>query len=174
MNEVKSAEGLLLFYGHQPPSDGTITASCLSQWYECSFMEDGILYHTAEQYMMAGKARLFGDDSAFTRIMNARTPREYKRLGRSVKRYSESVWQAKRFEIVVNGNLLKFGQNEDLKRFLLGTGRKMLAEASRYDLIWGIGMSPGNPNAADPRNWRGQNLLGKALMTVRELLREER
>lgn len=164
----------MLFYGHQPPADGTITASCLSQWYECHFMEDGILYHTAEQYMMAGKARLFGDDSACTRIMNARTPREYKRLGRSVKRYSESVWQAKRFEIVVNGNLLKFGQNEDLKRFLLGTGRKMLAEASRYDLIWGIGMSPGDPNAADARNWRGQNLLGKALMTVRELLREER
>lgn len=174
MNEVKSAEGLLLFYGHQPPADGTITASCLSQWCECCFMEDGILYHIAEQYMMAGKARLFGDDSAFTRIMNARTPREYKRLGRSVKRYSESVWQAKRFEIVVNGNLLKFGQNEDMKRFLLGTGSKMLAEASRYDLIWGIGMSPGDPNAADARNWRGQNLLGKALMTVRELLREER
>lgn len=164
----------MLFYGHQPPADGTIMASCLSQWYECRFMEDGILYHTAEQYMMAGKARLFGDDSAFTRIMNARTPREYKRLGRSVKRYSESVWQTKRFEIVVNGNLLKFGQNEDLKRFLLGTGSKMLAEASRYDLIWGIGMSPGDPNAADARNWRGQNLLGKALMTVRELLREER
>ena len=124
--------------------------------------------------MMAGKARLFGDDSAFTRIMNAQTPREYKRLGRSVKRYSESAWQAKRFEIVVNGNLLRFGQNEDLKRFLRGAGRKMLAEASRYDLIWGIGMSPGDPNAADARNWRGQNLLGKALMTVRELLREER
>ncbi len=164
----------MLFYGHQPPADGTITASCLSQWYECHFMKDEILYHTAEQYMMAGKARLFGDDSAFTRIINARTPREYKRLGRSVKRYRESVWQTKRFEIVVNGNLLKFGQNEDLKRFLLGTGSKMLAEASQYDRIWGIGMSPGDPNAADARNWRGQNLLGKALMTVRELLREER
>ena len=166
------AEKYLFFFGHRASPDGTITESCLSQWYDCRFTENGISYHTAEQYMMAGKARLFGDDAAFSRIMSAQAPSEYKRLGRIVKHYSEAVWQASRFDIVVKGNLLKFGQNEALKRFLLETGDKILAEASAYDLIWGIGLPAYNPDINDPSKWRGQNLLGQALMTVRDALRK--
>ena len=167
------SEEYLFFWGHQLSCDGSITKSCLSQWYECRFVDGEMTYHTAEQYMMVGKARLFGDDSALSKIMSAHAPREYKEIGRSVKGFDDSVWRARRFEIVVHGNLLKFGQNEELKRFLLGTGSKILVEASPYDRIWGIGMSVDDPDIADPCKWRGQNLLGCALMTVRDLLRKE-
>ena len=173
MSATNNKEEYLLFYGHRPSPDGTITESCLSQWYECRFTENGITYHTAEQYMMAGKARLFGDDLAFHRIMNAQSPREYKRIGRTVRNFNESVWQMKRLDIVTAGNLLKFRQNEDMKRFLLGTGNKVLVEASPYDRVWGIGMSAADPDAADPQKWRGHNLLGRTLMLVRDILRKE-
>lgn len=166
------SEEYLFFWGHQPSRDGTITKNCLSQWYECCFENDGITYHTAEQYMMAEKARLFGDESALSKIMSAHTPREYKSIGRSVKNFSYSIWQAKRFEIVVNGNYQKFSQNEPLKKFLLETNDKLLVEASLYDRIWGVGMSIDDPKIIDPHNWRGENLLGLALMLVRDLLRK--
>ena len=51
----------LFFWGHQPSKDGTITKSCLSQWYAAPFVVDGLVYPTAEHWMMAEKARLFGD-----------------------------------------------------------------------------------------------------------------
>jgi ribA/ribD-fused uncharacterized protein len=34
----------------------------------------------------------------------------------------------------------KFGAHEDLRRFLLATGERLLVEASPRDRIWGIGM----------------------------------
>ena len=63
IERAESGETLkyLFFWGHQPPTDGTVGKSCLSQWWDCRFIVDGIPYHTAEQYMMAQKALLFGD-----------------------------------------------------------------------------------------------------------------
>ncbi len=51
----------LFFWGHQVPKDGSITKSCLSQWYPAPFTIDGLLYPTTEHWMMPEKARLFGD-----------------------------------------------------------------------------------------------------------------
>lgn len=166
-------DNFLFFWGHRAPPDGRINKSCLSQWYDCHFVENGVSYHTAEQYMMASKARLFGDASSVAEIMSAATPREYKRLGRHVRNFDASVWEAKRFDIVVMGNYHKFSQNKDLGQFLLSTGDKVLVEASPYDTIWGIGMSADDSKITDPGKWRGQNLLGIALMTVRDLLKKE-
>ena len=171
-NRDTDPEGYLFFWGHQPSKDGTITQSCLSQWYPCRFVEDGKVYNSAEQYMMAAKARLFGDDAALARIMSATSPRDCKRLGRSIKGFSEELWKAKRFDIVVLGNCHKFGQNLELGEFLMNTGNKTLVEASPYDRIWGVGMSADDPRINDPRNWRGMNLLGFALMSVRDYLRK--
>ena len=75
-----------------------------------------------------------------------------------------------RFDIVVKGNLLKFSQNEHLKEFLVNTGNRILVEASPTDRIWGIGMQQGEPGIEAPKKWNGLNLLGFALMEVRDEL----
>jgi ribA/ribD-fused uncharacterized protein len=74
----------------------------------------------------------------------------------------------------VAGNVAKFGQHDDLRAFLLGTGSRVLVEASPGDRIWGIGLTEADPRAADPRSWRGLNLLGFALMEARAQLRDQR
>lgn len=116
----------------------SISASCLSQWYASSFWQDETRYLCAEQYMMAKKAECFGDKEALEQILSAKDPAQMKALGRQVR------------------------------GFLLQTGSKVLVEASPVDKIWGIGMSASDENAQNPIRWRGQNLLGFALMRARD------
>lgn len=161
----------LLFWGHTPKRPGTIDQSCLSNWYPASFELAGQAYATSEHYMMAEKARLFGDDESLRAILAAATPGEAKKLGREVKGFQGECWEERRSEIVVHGCAAKFGQNAELGSFLLATGERVLVEASPYDRIWGIGLPAGAPDALVPGKWRGLNLLGFALMEVRERLR---
>lgn len=159
------------FWGEKPGKNG-VTETCLSQWYDVIFEVDGVKYHTAEQYMMAQKALLFKDEEVFGEIMAATNPRDYKKLGRKIKNFDPKAWDEKKYEIVVNGNKAKFGQNPELKEYLLSTGTAILAEASPYDKIWGIGLYPSNAAKGTVEDWRGQNLLGFALMEVRDFLRK--
>ncbi|MGN1411975.1 MAG: NADAR family protein [Oscillospiraceae bacterium] len=161
----------LFFWGHRPNKDGSISKTCLSQWFDCSFTIDGFTYHTAEQYMMCQKAKLFDDEDIFKRILQANHPSEFKNLGRLVKNFNPTIWEKHRFQIVVDGNMAKFSQNPDLKEFLISTGDRVLVEASPYDKIWGIGLSANASNIENPHIWKGINLLGFALMKVREQLR---
>ncbi|PCF94932.1 NADAR family protein [Vreelandella nigrificans] len=156
----------LFFWGHQK-SGGGIMKSCFSQWYDAPFIEGGITYQTAEHYMMAAKARLFCDDDAVQRAVAASSPGEAKKIGRKVKGFDEQLWDRHRFEIVVKANLLKFDQNLALKDFLVSTGNQVLVEASPVDRIWGIGLAVDDPAAKNPNLWQGLNLLGFALMEVR-------
>ena len=148
----------------QPPSP-------FSQWTYSEFEVDGVQYTHGEQFMMAEKARLFGDEEHRTSILAAAHPREQKRLGRQVRGFSSKRWIAARLEIVQRGNLAKFSQDEELLAALLATGERVLAEASPSDRIWGIGLKDSDPRALDPAQWPGQNLLGNVLMRVREILR---
>ncbi|MBQ6420518.1 MAG: NADAR family protein [Clostridia bacterium] len=163
---------VILFWGHTT-TPGKIRKSCFSQWYDCCFTLDGVRYHTTEQYMMAQKALLFGDENAYQAIMAADSPKDYKALGRTVGNFDPAVWDGKKYGIVLRGNLAKFSQNEPIKAFLLGTEDKIIAEASPYDGIWGIRMAIDDPNAGNPEYWGGENLLGFALMETRDLLREQ-
>lgn len=160
----------LFFWGHQPTRSGE---SCLSQWWEREFTADGVAYRSAEHYMMAAKARLFGDERTEARILAAGHPREAKDLGRQVRAFDEEVWVAHRFELVVRGNVAKFGQDRALRTYLLGTGRRILVEASPLDRVWGIGLRADDERAGRPSQWRGLNLLGFALMEARARLVEE-
>jgi ribA/ribD-fused uncharacterized protein len=121
--------------------------------------------------MMFGKARLFGDDETAQRILKASSPAAAKKLGRAVRGFQESTWRQHRVSIVVAGNYAKFSQSAQLRAFLIGTEPRVLVEASPVDKIWGIGLAADSPHADNPLEWRGSNLLGFALMDVRERLK---
>lgn len=159
---------LLLFYGHKVTK--TVTETCLSQWYPCKFEADGVSYTSAEQYMMAEKAKLFGDEEIRAKILSTSDPRKCKALGRKVKNFDKVVWDKEKKNIVHKGNTRKFLRNSALRNFLLSTGDRVLAEASPADRIWGIGLGKNNPDALEPEKWRGQNLLGFTLMSVRDFI----
>lgn len=160
-----------LFWGHRPPKDGGITKSCLSQWWMEEFWSVAHNYCCMEQFMMAQKAELFGDEEIRKQILESQTPDHIKALGRKVRGFDQELWDKAKYAIVLNGNWCKFSQNRRLQSFLLSTGDSVLVEASPYDTIWGIGLSADSPDAQDPQRWCGQNLLGFALMEVRDELR---
>ena len=68
------------------------------------------------------------------------------------------------------GNVEKFVQNPALKDFLINTQKRILVEASPVDKIWGIGWAADDEQAQTPEQWQGLNLLGFALMEVRQQL----
>jgi len=161
MDHVIERDGFVLFWHGWP-----------SQWHPSPFELGGIRYSCCEQYMMAEKARLFGDQETLSKILAALTPKEQKAHGRRVKPFDEARWNSVCREIVYQGNLAKFTQNEDLKALLLATLDKTIAEASPTDNIWGIGLGAEDRRATDPSQWRGKNWLGEALMRVRRDLRQ--
>ncbi|CUA66712.1 putative protein R617 [Acanthamoeba polyphaga mimivirus] [Rhizoctonia solani] len=144
----------------------------LSQWYALSFTDGTYSYENAEQYMMHRKGILFGPDSPVTSaILETTNPRDIKALGRMIPNFDEAVWKRERLNIVTEGSRLKFRQSEILKTQLLATEDRELVEASPFDRIWGVGF--GAKQAPVKRDKWGENLLGKALMAVRQELREE-
>lgn len=157
----------LLFWGHRPQRDGSIGAGCLSQWWPVEFTVDGVVFRSAEHYMMWSKALLFGDKAMAERIVAAGHPRDAKLLGRGVAGFDEQTWADHRFRIVVEASRAKFGQHADLREWLTGTGDRVLVEASPTDRVWGIGLPASDERATDPSRWRGLNLLGFALMRAR-------
>ncbi len=169
------SEKCVFFWGackNANPSKGyaNVHKGCLSQWQACSFVVDGVRYRSAEQYMMAEKARIFGDDETLEKILSAKLPRKIKALGREVKSFDGKKWDRVKFKVVVSGNMAKFSQNRELLSFLLGTGDAMLVEASPKDSIWGVGLKESDRDILDPDKWKGENLLGKALVEVRSKL----
>lgn len=168
--DAGAAPSYLLFWGHRPSAEGAIGKSCFSQWFEASFEVEGQRYPTAEHFMMAEKARVFGDFETRASILSARSPDEAKTLGRRVKGFDDATWDQARFDIVVRANEAKFSQNPGLQAFLLGTGDRVLVEASPVDPIWGIGLAANDERALQPHQWCGLNLLGFALMEVRARL----
>lgn len=132
---------------------------------------DGVSYNSAEQYMMARKALLFGDMKSYEKIMASGSPREQKALGRTVRDFNADIWNREARDYVYTANMAKFSQNPDLKRFLLET-EGLIVEASPLDTIWGIGLDEDDPEALDRSKWKGTNWLGEVLTKVRtELLK---
>ncbi len=163
----------LFFWGHRPQQNGIIGKECFSQWWPCSFEIDGIVYSTAEHFMMAEKARLFNDQDIREKIISSSHPGAAKNLGREIVNFDEDVWCENRFDIVVKGNLAKFSQNNELKSFLINTKDRILVEASPIDKIWGVGLAKDHNDIENPLKWEGLNLLGFALMKTRSLLANE-
>ena len=146
----------------------------LSNWYLCSFKDSENSYTSTERYMMYKKAILFNDLDTAKKILSTSSVSKIKSYGREVKNFNEEIWDNNKMNIVTEGNYLKFSQNDSLRKQLLETGDTTLAECAVKDTIWGIGLSMTSSLRFDKSNWRGENLLGKCLMTVRERLKNER
>jgi hypothetical protein len=138
-----------------------------SQWYKAPMTIDGVQYNCCEQYMMHQKALLFGDKEIADEVMKVTNPADHKDLGRRVKGYDDAIWKRHCLAIVYKGNHAKFTQNKDLEQQLVNTGTKTLVEASPVDFIWGIERGENDPLSLDPSAWKGTNLLGSAIMLVR-------
>jgi len=156
-----------------------------SQWHPESFKgpsrlpeENGaqgeseeVVYNTAETWMMYHKAMLFDAEDVAKKILLTSDPKETKALGRSISNFDDEIWQARRYDVVLAGSLAKYRSSKECRDNLLATGDKQLVEGSPFDRIWGIGYTAKNAQA-NMHNW-GLNLLGQALMEVRETLRNE-
>ncbi len=161
----------LYFWGHSKSKNQLVTNSCFSQWYESPFTVNGITYKTTEHWMMAEKALLFENDDIYRQIIQCNTAAEAKKLGRQVSGFIDGVWNQHRYSIVRTGNIHKFNQNRSLGEYLLNTKNRVLVEASPVDPIWGIGLSKDSKDINNIYSWRGLNLLGFALMEVRDFLK---
>lgn len=143
----------------------------LSQWVRSDFVDDHkVRFTCCEQYMMYRKAILFGDKAIADQILAESSPAFQKRLGRQVANFDEKKWEEHREDIVYKGNLYKFSQNGDFRALLLSTEDRILVEVNPKDQIWGIGLSEKDSRIHDETQWRGLNLLGKALMRVRKAI----
>ena len=143
-----------------------------SNWHQTGFHDDdNIYYANCEQYIMAKKAQIFKDIEKKELIMKTSNPKTIKFYGRQVKNFNESNWDKHKYEIMVSGCFYKFSKNEQAKKTLLNTDNKIIAEASKYDFVWGIGLTKDEALKIPKKNWPGQNLLGKCLMDVRTLLK---
>lgn len=151
---------------HNPNEDN----GYLSNWYPSNFKVDNVNFSSMEQYMMYKKAVCFRDKDTADKILVTNDVAEIKALGRLVADYNESYWNGARQIVVFEGLIAKFSQNEDLKKLLKATENAVLAECAVKDRIWGIGLSMKDPERFEIDKWKGQNLLGYALMMVRERL----
>lgn len=136
----------------------------ISKFHDDNNME----FNCVEQYMMYRKAILFNDINTANKIMKETYPPKLKKLGREVLNFNSAKWDKAKKGIVYQGCYYKFTQDENLKKALLLTKGTTLVEASPYDDIWGIKLSAEDPRAQDRRTWRGQNLLGEILTSLRD------
>lgn len=162
-----------MFWGRKGNDLSKIGPYVFSQWHFSDFEIDGNVYPTAEHFMMSQKALAMDDIETMKKILVASGPDEAKTLGRQVSPWDQAKWDAVKFEAVVVANVAKFGQDRDLRQFLLGTLDTVLVEASPHDKVWGIGLRREDADSKNPNTWRGENLLGFALMEARARLRKE-
>lgn len=138
-----------------------------SNWYECPYTHNNILFNTSEHYLMYEKAILMNDLTIAAKIITCDSPKRAQQLGRMIKNWDEDKWVQNRENIMFNALKAKFDNNPALKNYLLNTNNKILVEASPVDKIWGIGLNK-HDAAKNPGVFKGLNLLGKSLMNLRD------
>ena len=157
------------------PSESGVTAfftknSPLSNHFSSKFSENGISFLSAEQSFMYKKAMHFKDHTTAQNIIESTTPGQAKQLGKNIQGFRSKEWSKVSEEFLFTSMHAKFSQNDQLRSFLLQTGKTQLVEASPTDKVWGAGLSLNNTNIFIPDHWKGKNLAGKVLMRVRQTL----
>jgi ribA/ribD-fused uncharacterized protein len=144
-----------------------------SNFYDTKFTLDGVNYSSAEHAYQAIKAKTFGDEQHFNKILKAKSAQSAKSFGKKVVGYNEEVWSAKKDEVMKSVLRAKFTQNLDIRKKLMDTDGKVLANSDSRDKYWGTGTSASTTMAKDPSKWKGENKLGKFIMDLRAELKAE-
>jgi len=160
----------MFFWGHKPGPQGTIGKACFCQTWPSQFLVGGQLFPTAAHCIAATKAQLFNDRKTLTAIQATADPSEAIALANRTHGLDERMWARHRYAAFVAANHEKFSQNIVLGAYLVATGVQVLAEANPDDNVSGIGLAENDADASTPQRWPGQNVLGFALMEVRDLL----
>ena len=166
---VLRKEGAAMICFHNPDEEN----GYLSNWFLSEFTVGGITFSSMEHDMMDEKAVWVKDQITAEKILQTDDVAKIKALGRTVQNFDDEVWAKEREGIVYNGVLEKFRQNPELAEKLKKTGEEIIAECAVKDRIWGIGLSIKDENRLSIDKWRGQNLLGRILMRVREDIRHQ-
>ena len=140
----------------------------MSNFHKSEMSMQGVKYNCVEQFFTAEKARKFNDMAAVNKIMKAENPSEMKYHGKNIKSFNQKQWDEIAATAMITGLRAKFAQNPILKAKLASTGECELAEASKHDTVWGIGMPIHDPKAHMKEHWLGKNQLGNLLMKVRD------
>lgn len=142
----------------------------LSNWSAYPMSRDGIAYMTVEHYYMHKKALTMGDTERAMMVLRAQRPIDARNIGKLVRGFEESRWNAVSDDVMFAGLVLKLVHHPELKARLLATGKRVIAEASPFDHIWGIGMEESHPDAKCPDKWPGTNRLGRLWMRLRDVV----
>lgn len=144
-----------------------------SNMYETKFVLDGVNYTSAEQAYQAIKAKTFGDEVHFAKILKSKSAQSAKSFGTKIVGYVEETWDGKKDEVMKTILRAKFTQNLELRKKLLETEGKVLANSDSRDKYWGTGTSASTAMAKDPTKWKGENKLGVFLGDLRAELKAE-
>lgn len=171
------------FYGHSPGASfrefsNFYAASSPFEFRLPGYAQREGFPHTvtcefAEKAIMVVKAALMNDQGSFDSISKARTPATCKQLGRKVRAFDQKLWEEHLRDTALEVVKQKFATDSRSRDVLLGTGDAILAEATKNDRIWGIGLDVGDPRVQHPDKWLGRNVLGEALMRARGFFRGE-
>ena len=142
----------------------------LSNWYPSDIAVDGKRFSSTEQYIMYKKCMILGDEAAAKQVMATDDPEQQQAIGRSARNYHNTVWDGICQVVAMRGLLAKFSQHDDLRRKLLETGDAYLVECARSDHRWACGIGLYDDDRRDIDRWKGKNILGFALMEVRQAL----
>ena len=143
----------------------------LSNWYPSQIVVDGIKFSSVEQYIMYKKCEVFGDLDSAKKVLATEDTKLQQTIGRNASGYISNMWAGMRQVIVLRGLFAKFSQNADLKQKLLDTDDAYLVECARTDKVWACGRRLDDDRRFDASQWDGENILGFALMEVREMLK---
>lgn len=139
-----------------------------SNWHKINVKWRNHSFANSEAAMMWSKAAFFGDKVNAEKAIKETDPRKAKDIGRDVKPFNKKEWDRVCLEMVTDILLAKFTQSKQCRRVIMDTGSRELVEASKFDDIWGIKLAVDDDRVLNKANWKGKNLLGKALMAVRE------
>ncbi|MGH1485727.1 MAG: NADAR family protein [Cellvibrionaceae bacterium] len=124
-----------------------------------SFDLEDYQWPTAEHYYQAHK---YEDKPYAQIILSAATGQQAHQLGNRWFKRKVSDWKTKRRVWMTRALYRKTMEHQDIKQALLETENALLIETSLYDHYWGIG-----------RDQRGENILGKVWMDIRQKINEK-
>mmetsp|Transcript_110370 Transcript_110370/g.276321 ORF Transcript_110370/g.276321 Transcript_110370/m.276321 type:complete len:250 (+) Transcript_110370:53-802(+) len=179
--ERRGGEVVIGFYGHSPSKKYSEFSNFFWQRRPYDFVlpsfaqregfQGSVSCHFSEKAIMVSKAAMMNDRRVFHQMLQCDSPSAVKALGRKVSNFDNRLWTEHLEELAFEVVRQKFESDSEIAAVLLSTGDATIAEATRNDKIWGIGIDVGDPRVQDPKQWLGKNILGTALMRTREHLR---